>query len=245
MKIQLLSDTHSDLSRFRINDDADIIAHCGDFTKGYKDSVKHIIEFTDLCEENDKPYVLVFGNHDYYGYNYRDELLKELDEYGINYLTVGKVFDFKGYRFIGDTLFTEFNLYFTPDLSSKIAEAYINDFKNIFVNDKNIDSKFMIKEWYDQYSWINTFRNVENLIVLSHFVPSKIMIQEQYKGNELNPYFINDLNLYGFKTWLCGHSHFTGHFKNHGCDIHINASGYTSYSRYECPHFDTNYLINV
>ena len=207
MKIQLLSDTHSNLERFKIAEEADLIIHAGDFTSGIGDSIKYISEFAELCESHNKDYVLVKGNHDYYGFVYRDEVLKTLDDLKINYLVVGKEFKFQGWTFIGDTLFTEFNLpNYNNEFIKKNAQYYLNDFRHIRYNYSSmITPQDCIDEFYKQYDWINSFRNKENIFVVTHFVPSMELIHPHYIDNLLNPYFMNNLDLTGFQHWAVGH----------------------------------------
>ena len=59
MKIQLLSDTHSNLDRFKPQEEVDLIIHAGDFSKSVYNSIEHIVNFTDLCDEHDKEHLIV------------------------------------------------------------------------------------------------------------------------------------------------------------------------------------------
>ena len=207
MKIQLVSDTHGNLERFKIAEEADLIIHAGDFTSGVGDSIKYISEFAELCKSHNKDYVLVKGNHDYYGFVYRDEVLKRLDDLEINYLITGKEFKFKDWTFIGDTLFTEFNLpNYNNEFIKENAQYYLNDFKHIRYNYSSMMTpQDYIAEFYKQYNWINSFRNKENIFVVTHFVPSMELIHPYYVDNPLNPYFVNNLDLTGFQHWAVGH----------------------------------------
>ena len=82
MKIQLLSDTHSHLDRFKINKEADLIIHAGDFTNKL-DGINQIVKFSDLCEDHGTPYVIVLGNHDFWN-NTIENTFKELDQGPLN-----------------------------------------------------------------------------------------------------------------------------------------------------------------
>lgn len=247
MKIQLLSDTHEDLKRFKPSSEVDLIIHAGDFSKSLHNSIEHIINFVDICEEYNKDYVIVLGNHDYYGFVYRDEVIKTLDDLKINYLVVGKEFKFKGWTFIGDTLFSEFNL---PNYDNEFlinnAKYYLSDFHYIGYNSTSlVTPQDYISEFYKQYKWINSFRNKENIFVITHFVPSVQLIHEQYEQSPLNPYFVNNLNLKGFSHWACGHSHQTIRNVIDGCNVYMNAYGYTDNINWECPEFNENYIIEI
>ena len=247
MKIQILSDTHQDLSRFKINPEIDLIVHAGDFSKGVGNSVQHIVNFTDMCDEANKDYVLVLGNHDYYGFVYREELLQYLDELNINYLVIGKEYKKDSWTFIGDTLFTEFNLSgYDNEFLINNAEFYLNDFKYIKYNYSSlIRPQDYILEFSKQWSWIESYRNKPNVFVITHFLPSKELEHPQYKGDYLNPYYMSNLNLTGFSKWVVGHSHQTLHKIIDGCDIYMNAYGYTNGIEWECPEFNPNYIIEI
>ena len=245
MKIQLLSDTHSRLHRFKPSKHANLIIHAGDFTSGLGDSIEHIVNFADICDEADKDYVIVLGNHDYYGFLYREDLLKRLDELQINYLVSGKEYVKDGITFIGDTLFTNFSLYNNP-LSKIYAQLNIADFQYIMLSN-NIPSyaDWMIYEFNKQLNFINQYKNKDNVVVITHFVPNPILLQDKFKGSELNPYFINNIDLTGFKNWICGHTHQTTRTQVDGCSLYVNAMGYESNGFFECPEFEQEFIINV
>ena len=245
MKIQLLSDTHSRLHRFKPSKQADLIVHAGDFTSGVGDSIEHIVNFVDICDEADKDYVIVLGNHDYYGFVYREDLLKRLDELQINYLVSGKEYVKDDITFIGDTLFTNFSLYNNP-LSKIYAQLNIADFQYIKLsNSFPIYADWMVDEFNKQLNFINQYKNKNNVIVITHFVPNPILLQDKFKGSELNPYFINNIELTGFKTWICGHTHQTTRTEVDGCSLYVNAMGYESNGFFECPEFEPEFIINV
>ena len=96
-----MSDTHS--SPYTINPDADIIVAAGDLSNG----VKGVFDFVKKCQDAKKDYVLVLGNHDFVGTSIQ-EVYNILDENGVNYLKEDREFWYKGYCFIGGTLFTNF-----------------------------------------------------------------------------------------------------------------------------------------
>ena len=245
MKIQFLSDTHSNLDKFKPHKEADLIVHAGDFTSRL-DGINQIIKFTDICKEHEKPYVLVLGNHDYYS-NTIEDTFKQLDNYDINYLKTGKEFKFQDWTFIGDTLFTDFNLpNYNNDFLLDNAYYYLSDFKFIKYNySSNITPQDYVKLFNEQWSWIESYKNKENVFVITHFLPSIKLEHPDYKNSYLNPYYMSNKDLTGFQHWAAGHSHQTLRTNIDGCNIYMNAYGYTNGIQWECPEFDTNYVIEL
>lgn len=255
MKIQLVSDTHEDISRFQVNKDVDLVLHAGDFTKSDIASIEHMEAFVVKCSEEGVECAFVLGNHDYYGHDfYNSSLVKECYERGYNLIDIYKPFVYKDYTFIGGLFGTDFKLPFDQYKDVEFTKAYckhnILDFYRIY-SDASKDSFITPKDYlklYNKYlEYIKLYENKENIVLVTHFPVSSVCLDPKYKNNPLNPYFINDIDLSGFKNVVSGHTHLTNSFKKDNVNIYINASGYTSqnYSQVECPEFDPNFIIEV
>lgn len=210
MKFQLLSDNHS--RKVWLNPEADLIVHAGDFGNS---GIYHLLEFVKQCNDAGKPYVLVLGNHDLYTTVY-PSIFKFLDSYNINYLVTGKEFKFEGITFVGDTLFTNFRsnklLYEDPIQldKNKTVGHLIYDFHNIGYNDTGfVTPNDYITEFNKQWNWIQTYKNRDDVVVVTHFPPHMAALSDYWANNEqskkFNPYFVNDMSLEGFKLWTSGH----------------------------------------
>ena len=245
-----MSDTHS--SPYTINLDADIIVAAGDLSNG----VKGVFDFVKKCQEAKKDYVLVLGNHDFVGASIQ-EVYNILDENGVNYLKEGKEFWYKGYCFIGGTLFTNFRA--NVDTKKQVKKhkqfAFDNvfDFQSIYKNGMNEQRFFLscimaghnakpssdgfyvtpddyVELFNKQWNWIQQYRNKNNVIVVTHFPPHLACLDPYWSvhptASSLNPYFINDLNIKGFKLWLTAHTHTCLDTVADGCRLVVNALGY-------------------
>ena len=225
MKIQILSDTHK--NKYILDPEADVIVHAGDFGNGFYEMQR----FADLCKEQGKEYVAVLGNHDYYSHDIYQVFGYLNKNKHLNILTHNKTITIKGYTFVGGTLFTNFRHNSVTDLleyekNKQLAASNIYDFIAI-----RSGAGFVTPDEY-HYLFKKTLKNImkhknkEKVVVVTHFPPSLSCIAPQYLGNALNPYFINDIDVSGFTTWISGHTHTAVDTVENGCRLLVNPLGY-------------------
>ena len=141
MKLQILSDLHLEFMfhEIRIDEDADVVVIAGDLITAHE-----FILMDDIIEEIQKPIIYVAGNHDYY---HQDMLVtqqrfKKLSTvYDDFYFLDNDTVELDGVRFIGSTLWSNFDLSHNPSMFSSIVESQINDFSRIRINDKHFSGK--------------------------------------------------------------------------------------------------------
>ena len=242
MKIQLISDTHDYLNRFIPHQQADLIIHAGDFTCQKDEQSTQIHRFVAMCQAANKPYVLVLGNHDYYGRSIGTAYPKALQKQGINVLYRGREFVFGGMTFVGDTLWTDFDLYGKP--SSQELVLYRRSLMDFYDID-GLSCQEIIDEHQKACRFLENYRHKKDVFVITHFPPCEVMVHDDFQDSDLNPYFVNNMDVSGFTHWACGHTHFTDRRTDKGCQLYINASGYQSAVAQECHDFDPSYLIEI
>lgn len=233
MKIQLLSDTHG--FDYYLDDDADVIVHAGDFGNGLKDAIL----FAEKCQDLNKDFVFVLGNHDYYDGNVESIEQFLLEKYPQNFLTVNHPIQIQEHTFVGGTLFSNFRANTLDEKyqevikkSQQIAQDFIYDFKKITIgeNQKFITPDDFVSYFNACFAFISQYKNQDNVIVVTHFPPHLACLDPYWSkhptGSLLNPYFINDVDVSGFKLWLCGHTHTAVNTVVDGCRIVINPLGY-------------------
>ena len=230
MKLQILSDTHS--FDYDFHSDADIIVHAGDFCN----NLRGCLEFDEACRDEGKTPIFALGNHDHYGSSIKSikRFFKDNPQY--NCLYPGRSIKVDDYTFVGGTLFTNFR---KDSVSKKqfkankeFAERYVRDFEAIYRNQLGdvITPEDMIEEYEDTLDYINTFKGKDKTVVVTHFPPS-LKCLDPFWGNHptasgLNPYFINNIDVSGFKLWLSGHTHTAVEAFESGCQLLINPFGY-------------------
>lgn len=245
LKIQLLSDTHT--QDYTVSPDADLIVHLGDAGNG---KIKYIQEFVDKCKAIDKPYVFVAGNHDAYNWDIT-ALYEWMDSQGINYLTDGKEFVYGGYTWIGGTLFTSFNLYshepHDVDKYKLEAQAGISDFSLVKLNGKLVTPDDYVTMFNKQYNWIKKYRDRDDVVVLTHFLPNKHCISDYWLNHpscwRLNAYFASNIDVKGFNYWFYGHSHSQMDKVVDGCRLVNNAKGYPK--EFTGMYYEENLIIEL
>lgn len=242
MRIQLVSDTHNKTHGLKISKDVNLVIHAGDLSNGIDDLHAQTYMLDVLCKEVGVDYLYVLGNHDYYSLGYPRPYTDAYDAvYDKSKLltkdTGPKVIN--GYTFAGATLWTNTKL--------GIVESHINDFNYIY--DENYDSISLelMNKWFEEdWKYIESFRDKPNTFIVTHFPPSELLCSEQYKGNVLNPYFLNNLDLKGFENWFCGHTHHTMNTVDNGCNLYLNAYGHVRRNgTKENPMYNDNYIVDV
>lgn len=236
MKIQLLSDTHG--FDYDISEEADVIVHAGDFSNG----LRGVVGFAEHCQDMGKNFVFALGNHDYYRSNVYGTINFLKANYPNNALLFDNSVTIKDHTFVGGTLFTNFRanriqhedpLKFDEYKSN--AEAWVYDFTQILIGDGNKGERPVKADDYVTlfnlyYNNIQKYKNKKNVVVVTHF-PPHLACLDPYWGTHptascLNPYFINDLDVKGFKLWLSGHTHTAVDETVDGCRLVINPLGY-------------------
>ena len=233
IKIQLLSDTHG--FDYYLDDYADVIIHAGDFGNGLKDTIL----FAEKCQDLNKDFIFVLGNHDYYDGNVQEITKVLLEKYPNHFLTAHHPIHLHGYTFVGGTLFSNFRINTFADKedqafknSQQIAQNFIYDFKKITIEEEQriITPDDFVSLFNENYAFINQYRDQDKVVVVTHFPPHLACLDPYWgkhpTGSLLNPYFINDLDVSGFKLWLCGHTHTAVDTIVDGCRIVINPLGY-------------------
>lgn len=131
MKIHLLSDLHTEFAPFDPpRTDADVVVLAGDTSRGTEGIALARAWFPGL------PVLYVAGNHEYYGESFprlNHKLRAAADEAGVLFMENREVV-LGGVRFLGCTLWTDFELFGGRQESMAAAQAVMNDFRLIRVD---------------------------------------------------------------------------------------------------------------
>jgi len=212
MKIGILSDLHlkTEGMQPRPSCDCDVMVLAGDISVGRAG----IAWARDTFE---CPIIYVPGNHEYYGRRI-DKLDAELKaaarDTNVHVLQNDAVV-IEGIRFIGATLWTDFNLYGTPNSSARLAQNLMNDY--IVINTGDGDALEPTETIALHEQSIIYFEHIlatpfdGQTVVVTHHAPSERSVAPRFKGDPLSPCFASNLEKLversGAALWIHGHVH--------------------------------------
>lgn len=157
------------------------------------------------------PTIYVPGNHEYYYYSkiLLDEAFAKYEHEDVMILNPGVV-EHEDFVIIGATLHSNLMLpgypYYEPEkFGPAIGDFHVTGgWTPLFHIKRHLLELQFITQMLQKY-------RDRRCIVVTHFVPSMQAIAPFWKGNPLNPYFINDLDYlideYKPELWLFGHTH--------------------------------------
>ncbi len=224
-----------------------------------------------------KPVVLVAGNHEFYRTEHAAELASMRDAAkGSNvHLLDRSTVDILGVRFLGCTLWTDFQLpiWSATDPSGEVdvgraieeSNLYLNDFRMIEL-DTDVRSSLRtgltrrLLRAEDTLAWhaierdwlrremAHTEEEIP-VVVVTHHAPSRGSVAARYKADWLTPSFVSELPADMFRrprVWVHGHTHSPFDYMVRGCRVVSNPRGYRlSDGSFENPRFNPGLIIDI
>jgi predicted phosphodiesterase len=231
MKIHVLSDLHCEFAPFDPpRTDADVVVLAGDTHPGTRG--------IELAHEwfPDRPVVYLAGNHEYYR-EASPRLLRKLEETArgssIHFLE-NRQLVMDGVRFLGCTLWTDFELFGERHHSMAAAQAIMNDFRLIRVEPgyRRFHPADARASHLTSLRWL-----MEQLdtpfdgatVVVTHHAPSLRSVKPHYRDHPATPAYATDLEwlLDGRAAlWIHGHTHVRTEYEIGGTRVLSNQRGY-------------------
>lgn len=248
MKIHVLSDLHTEFAPFHPpQTEADVVVLAGDTATGTAG--------IDLAREwfPGRPVLYVAGNHEFYRES-TPRLCRKLAEAaratGIHYLENREVV-IGGVRFLGCTLWTDFELFGERHNSMAAAQAAMNDFRLIRVDPeyrrfRPADARVSHLISLD---WL--VRMLETpfdgpTVVITHHAPSLRSVNPPYREHPATPAYASDLEylLDGRAAmWIHGHTHVCLDYEVGGTRVLSNQRGYADVD--EVAGFDPEFVVEL
>ena len=240
MRLHILSDLHLEVDpAFRPPaTDADVLILDGDISPG--------VDGLAAFAESEIPVIYVPGNHEYYHSD-----LKTMDghirayakDLGIHLLDRDDVV-LDGVRFLGATLWTDFNLCGPEKTAASFAlsRKLVLDFREIRYRNRLLIPEDTVDFHRDAVRWL-----AEKLgtpfagptVVVTHHAPHPNSVHPRWKDNLVNPAFVSDLTPLMGKAglWIHGHTHDSFDYEVAGTRVICNPKGYLDENRAFKPDF--------
>ncbi len=231
MKIRILSDLHTEFAPFDPPvTDADVVVLAGDVGPGTRGLDWARAAFGDT------PVVYVAGNHEFYRHaipKLTGELAREAAGSTIHFLENAEVV-VAGVRFLGCTLWTDFDLFGDRIHSAAAAQASMTDFRLIRVAPgfRRFGPGDARTIHLRSVRWLHERLLVPfagPTVVVTHHAPSTRSCAPSRRDDPLNPAYASDLEWMmdgSADLWIHGHTHFCVDYRIGGTRVVSNQRGY-------------------
>lgn len=247
MRVAVYSDLHLEFDVWHppATLDADVIILAGDIFPGPEGVEWARLVFT-------QPVIYVPGNHDFWtGDEYRKTLalLRKAAAKSHVHVLHNDAVVIDGWRFVGSTLWTDYNLHGTQPLSMFDAQQLMVDFAKIKGPQKR---PLMPLDLLEEFNRSKVFidrelrTSVEPIIVVTHHAPSAKSIHPRYQNNRMSPAFASSLeHLMGepARLWVHGHTHDSFDYTVDSTRVVANPRGYAPNQLN--PGFQENFVITL
>lgn len=230
MQIYVASDIHIEFRDFVPPPvDADVIVLAGDIGRGTTGIEWAADHFPGM------PVIYVPGNHEYYEHDISIiDRLKAAAPTMVHVLN-NDAFEYEGVRFLGTTLWTDFNFDGEGEawFARQTARSLIDDFGSIKNGHRLFTPEDSAHLHRTSVHWLITELEKEFLgptVVVTHHLPSSLSVAKRYSGNPLNPAFASRLEgiieKYEPELWIHGHTHVPCDYELFATRVVCNPRGY-------------------
>ena len=265
VKILILSDIHLSHQHFsavhegqRIDANADVIVLAGDLTEGSGGFRWARKEFPD------KAILAVAGNHEFYGahfFHHLDVLREVANKYDVDFLEVDGI-DIGGIRFLGTSLWTDFELFGADRKLAAMAnaKATMNDFLEIKISRTpelhhikgiRLTPELTALRHKASVEWLEgklKKGDPAKTVIITHFAPHPKSIPSHFKNDLLSAAYASDLTRLMGKAalWIHGHIHSSANYVVSGTRIVANPRGYLNkHGSLENANFDPFFTVEI
>ena len=246
MKILVLSDVHLSHRPFavvidgaRLDEHADVVVLAGDIDDGLGGFRWAREAFPD------KPIVMVAGNHEFYEMRWMrhvDDMREAANIHDIDFLEADGV-DLGGVRFLGCTLWTDFELFGAEKKTTamRVARAQMNDFHCIrlsryaefhWAHSKYLMPELTVLRHQGSVQWLakklGKGTDPKKTVVVTHHAPHPNSVPPYFAKDMLSAAYASDLTQLMGKAglWIHGHMHHSVDYNASGTRIVSNPRGY-------------------
>ena len=255
MKIREMSDLHLEFGGLKLDkNEADVLVLAGDIGVSRSAGLWALTQ----AQKFQIPVVMVAGNHEFYkGWDGHDmeQVYADLRAIGNGddgfYFLQNETVEIDNVRFIGATLWTDFNLYGRPEIDMGNAQVRMNDYSRITLRPMTkwmpydalqshmISRVFLADEFAKNY-------NGKTVVVTHHGVSQK-SIHDKYVGDDLNASYVSNLDEFVSNSkasiWFHGHIHYSFDYMLGNTRVFTNPRGYKNVE--ENILFNPNVIVEI
>jgi Icc-related predicted phosphoesterase len=235
MKLHVLSDLHTEFADYSPPEtDADVVILSGDIGVGLGGIEWAARRFPKV------PVIYVPGNHEFYGHDIGlTGQLKAAAPVDIHILN-NDTLELEGIRFLGCTLWTDFNLHGEAEawFARRRAKRLIEDFASIQNGGRRFTPEYSVELHEASKAWlVGELKSEFNgpTVVVTHHLPASTSVAKRYANDSLNPAFASSLEdvieKYRPELWIHGHTHVPCDYELFDTRIICNPGGYPGENR--------------
>lgn len=206
-------------------------------------------QFLKDCSDNYSQVLYVFGNHEFYGYNYEGTFNKIQQNLPNNFIVMeNNSVKMGAWNFVGFTFWTDFRKENPLDMME--AHRYMNDYKVIRIGRNyrklNPDDTLRFNRRSREFLSEQLSSLEGDIFVISHHAPSYRSVPPEFKGNSCNSAYCNEMDYFimdnpKIKYWAHGHTHRAQDYMIEQCRVICNPHGYPG----QDTSFNPNFLLRV
>jgi predicted phosphodiesterase len=247
VRLHVLSDLHLEFASFEPPAvAADVIVLAGDTSTGTRGLAWAINAWPD------QPVLYVPGNHEFYGHSY-PRLVRKLDERarGTNVTVLSdRAIDLDGVRFVGSTLWTDFQLDGNETRAMAAAQEIMLDYRRIRVDPgfRRLRAKDTVMWHTSARRWLEAtlFAPTElPLVIITHHAPSARSLNLNVRDQASAAYasHLDELVVRSkARVWVHGHTHFCVDYQLGNTRVVSNQRGYPDEP---APGFEPAFVVEV
>lgn len=256
MLLQIFSDVHFDVAPAfepRLQPEVDVVVVAGDNCEGIERGMAWLRGHLGAAV----PIVMVAGNHEFYGHVRSEERAVGLAAAQVHGVTLldDMVAEIGGVRFVGSTLWSDFEL-FGADLRADVVRAAARTMLDhaLIQETRSRSRLFTTEDARRQHTRSRRFIDdtlaqpfAGPTIIVTHHAPHEKSVAPRYSEDLLTPAFVSDLatvlERHQPALWVHGHTHVSFDYRVGRTRVVCNPHGY-GYER-ENPAFDPALVVEV